>query len=228
MANLFSAFCSWCRKGFLWNPTIMIDPVAISCSTDFEKQKPLIQNSCGSANSNLLVPSRIKRLFLSGSPSTIFGTIISIVINSLYCKIFCVSIFHILVKPFKRIFPHRTYSYSSATIVFITNIFLIVTACFYSTPNSINFGLGFIMSGKMSYNLFSIPTATAFAFTENEVVSNDDAAFTQSQSQKNRNCPYLLTPADRLTVHRPNRLPTISDFKIVLLRPLILILGIIT
>lgn len=207
MANLFSAFSSWCYEGFLRSPSVMINPIAISGSCHFENGKPFSQSFGNTINDDMFDSTGIKIIFLSSYPSAVFRTIISVVINTVYCQMFFVTFFHILIKSFKRIFPRWTNSDTSSAIVFICFIFLVITASFYSTPNSINFGFGQIMNFEM---VFPAQTSTTFTFASYKVVADDLpflATITNTKKQKLSsfssssrllNCPSTESFADNI------------------------------
>ena len=162
----------------------MIDPVTISGSCHFENSKPFKKWLSFVAYCYKFILSRIAALLLSCYPSAIRGTVRTVVVNSVYCKMFFIAFFHIFVKLFKRGFPRRTHSNSSSAIVFIRDIFFIITSSFHRTPNFVNLGFRQVMGFEV---ICFTQTSTTFAFTENKVISYYDsfyAAFTSAKVKK--------------------------------------------
>jgi len=111
--------------------------------------------------------SSIIRLFFWCCPITVFWTIISIIINSIYCMNCRWFSTHIKNKIRKGIFPTITNFYSSTTIRIIPFVFFIITSLFHEFPRIIFRRMSKPMSssGVPTFKKFFKNTSTTFCVT---------------------------------------------------------------
>jgi hypothetical protein len=165
----------------------MIYPISIGGTSYFINAKPFGKSFCGSVDIDMSNSSGIKVVLLSSQPSAIKRTIRAIVINTVYCKMFLITFFHIFIKLFKRIFPRWANNNASAAIIFVCYMFFVITTRFYGTPNIINFSLGQIVSSKSLNGYVPIQTSATFTFAVDEVVADNNTAYstiTNTMKQK--------------------------------------------
>ena len=144
-------------KGFYWSPFIRANPLRVSSTADAINLQPFTESSSYRADSDMFNMPRIKKLFLASCPSAIFRAIIAVIVNTFNCQRICVSLFGIVVKLYKRIFPCIAYTYASPSIVFVNYAFRIVTALFHICP--------YCISSRLIHSVFLIHNCSFYKYS---------------------------------------------------------------
>ena len=175
MANLLMA--NWLSKSLLWSHTLYANPCAISTSVDTVDFEPFKKWFGFIIYSYYFVLSGVSFLFCLINPTYIKRTIRAISIYSVDGKGFSISNKCINTKYNKGFLPSGTNNNSSATIVFISSIFWVITSLFYALPYMIKSCSRQIMFGSNFFVNLLIKTSTTSSNSINESISSNYGLF---------------------------------------------------
>lgn len=131
----------------IMNRHAFFDTIIIRWAAHSKVCQPLRECFFNSVHFDNVVRSFIVRLLLYISPSTIFGTIVTIVINAINRVFLGRSLSHIFKKVFKGIKPSIAHFYSPFAIITIVLVCFIVTPSFHIEPSIVFWCFSFAMFG---------------------------------------------------------------------------------
>lgn len=164
-------------KSLLRSHALNTNSCTISASVNVINVEPFRKSFCFIIYCYQFISSRITTLLLLCYPSTIKRTIRAIVIYSVDSKKFVISNKCIKTKSNKRILPSRTNNNSSATIIFISSIFWIITSLFYTLPYTIKSCSRQIMFGSNFFVKLLIKASTTSSNSINESITSNYRLF---------------------------------------------------